>query len=292
MLQGNRFSFETLLFVLLGLASPVPGQSAKPRTAAPQASYKLLWSDEFNGPAHSLPSQTDWNFEQGPGPSSNHEAQTYCLPGSSTAPCSAGKPNTFEDGHGHLVIRAIHSSAGWSSARLNSFGKHELLYGRVEARIRMTSGNGFWPAFWLLGNDHATASWPRCGEQDIMEWVQSYTATATSSTVHGPGYSGSHGVGSTFTFPHGGKIDDRRFHTYGMTWSPNRMEFYRDDPSHPYLVVTPDSLPTGATWVYDHPFFVILNFAIGTQGFAGPTDATTPKQGEMLVDYVRLYQAP
>lgn len=291
MLRVNRFSSALLsLASLSGLVSPHHAAAASPRAAA--SAYRLVWSDEFSGAAGSLPAGADWNFEQGPGPEANHEAQIYCLPGSNTPPCSAATRNAYEDGHGHLVVTAVQGSGGWSSARLNTLGKHELLYGRVEARIRITPGDGFWPAFWLLGNNHRTAIWPLCGEQDILEWVQSYSPTTTSSTVHGPGYSGDHGIGAKFTFPNGGRIDDGRFHTYGMTWSPNRMEFYRDDPSHPYFVVTPESLPPGATWVYDHPFFVILNFAIGTRGFAGPTSAATPATGTMLVDYVRLYQRP
>jgi beta-glucanase (GH16 family) len=194
------------------------------------------------------------------------------------------------DGEGHLVLKATHNGQLWSSARLNTAGKHTIFYGRVEARLRMEPGAGFWPAFWLLGDDHETAKWPNCGEQDIIEWVQKYGPSKTSSTVHGPGYSGDHGIGKTFTFPDGGRIDDGQFHTYGMTWSKDRMEFYRDDPAKPLLVVTPASLPPGTKWVYDHPFYVILNFAVGEAGFPGTVDATTPKTGRMWVDYVRFYQ--
>jgi beta-glucanase (GH16 family) len=252
--------------------------------------WHLLWSDEFNGAAGSLPSAADWNFVQGWGPKGNHEIQWYCLPKEKDGPCEASDPNLFEDGSGNLVLKAIHNGQLWSSARLNTMHKHSLLYGRVEARLRMEPGAGFWPAFWLLGEDSNTAGWPKCGEQDIMEWVQKYGPGTTSSTVHGPGYSGGHGIGSTFAFPNGGRIDDGQFHTYGMTWSKDRMEFYRDDPAKPYFVVTPASLPAGQTWVYNHPFYVILNFAVGEAGFSGTVDATTPKTGSMWVDYVRFYQ--
>lgn len=256
--------------------------------------WHLIWSDEFNGPANSLPAATDWNFVRGWGSRGNHEIQFYCQPNDNDGPCYKTKPNLYMDGEGHLVLKAIHSGQRWSSSRLNTQGKHTTLYGRVEARLRMEPGAGLWPAFWLLGSDHDTAEWPNCGEQDIMEWVQKYGPSTTSSTVHGPGYSGTNGIGSHFTFPDvngvPGRIDDGQFHTYGMTWSPNRMEFYRDDPAKPYFVVTPANLPAGAKWVYDHPFYVILNFAVGEAGFAGSTDATTPSTGSMWVDYVRLYQ--
>jgi beta-glucanase (GH16 family) len=288
----TRFTWtlsSTLGFVLCGLGCS-GGVTTTATGTPPATAWQLVWSDEFSGAAGTLPAANDWNFEAGPGPSSNHEIQLYCVPGSSTPPCSTATQNAYEDGQGHLVLNAVRTASGWSSARLNTLGKHELTYGRVEARIRMTPGDGFWPAFWLLGNNHHTAGWPLCGEQDILEWVQAYSPTTTSSTVHGPGYSASGGIGSHFTFPNGGRIDDAQFHTYGMTRSPNRMDFYRDDPSQPYFVVTPASLPANTTWVYDHPFFVILNFAIGGGGFSGVTDATTPASGQMTVDYVRFYQ--
>jgi beta-glucanase (GH16 family) len=277
--------FASLLSVVLALCLTHPTFAQN---------WKLVWSDEFNGAAGSLPSPTDWNFVEGWGPKGNHEIQWYCPPRSNNGPCESKDPNLYEDGDGHLVVKAIHAGQRWSSARLNTDGKHTILYGRVEARLRMEPGAGFWPAFWLLGDDIHTTGWPGAGEQDIIEWVQKYTPTTTSSTVHGPGYSGGHGIGHEFTFPSvngtPGRIDDGAFHTYGMTWSKDRMEFYRDDPAKPYFIVTPESLPPGTKWVYDHPFYVILNFAVGEAGFSGSVDPTTPRTGSMWVDYVRFYQ--
>jgi len=264
-------------------------------TSAHAQTWHLVWSDEFNGPANSLPSSADWNFVRGWGPKGNHEIQFYCRPEDNDGPCdSKTHPNLFEDGNGNLVLTAIHDGQRWSSARLNTQDKHTILYGRVEARLRMEPGAGFWPAFWLLGEDHEHTGWPGCGEQDIIEWVQKYGPSTTSSTVHGPGYSGGKGIHHEFTFPSvngaAGRIDDGAFHTYGMTWSPNRMEFYRDDPTKPFAIVTPADLPPGTKWVFDHPFYVILNFAVGEAGFPGSTDSTTPPTGRMWVDYVRFYQ--
>jgi beta-glucanase (GH16 family) len=257
-------------------------------------SWHLVWADEFNGPAKSVPSASDWNFIKGWGVQGNHEIQWYCQPGEHDGPCYPDKPNLYEDGEGHLVLNALHNGQRWSSARLDTQHKHAILYGRVEARLRMEPGAGFWPAFWLLGDDHETTGWPACGEQDIMEWAQKYGPSATSATLHGPGYSGAHGIHGDFIFPtvNGvpGRVDDGQFHTYGMTWMKDRIEFYRDDPAKPFRVITPADLPTGSRWVYDHPFYVILNFAVGEAGFAGSVDATTPPSGKMWVDYVRLYQ--
>lgn len=253
-------------------------------------SWQLTWSDEFNGPAKSLPAKSDWNVVSGPGPQANHEIQWYCPANSNQPPCDPNDLNLHEDGEGHLVIKAIHNGQRWSSARLSTEEKHTILYGRVEARLRMESGAGFWPAFWLLGDDIRTQGWPTCGELDIVEWVNDYGSGTTSSTIHGPGYSGGEGIGKKFAFPNGGRIDDNQFHTYGMTWSKDRIEFYRDDPDKPFQVITPASLPPGKKWVFDHPFYVILNFAIADAGFGGTVDKTTPRSGTMWVDYVRFYQ--
>lgn len=253
-------------------------------------SWKLAWSDEFNGPQGSMPAARDWNFEGGWGAKDNQEIQWYCRPGDDDGPCDKAKPNAYEDGQGHLVLEARHVGERWSSVRLNTEGKHAMRYGRVEARLRIEPGAGFWPAFWLLGQDFHTVGWPMCGEQDIMEWVSSTGASTTSSTVHGPGYSGGHGIHKDDTFPGGGRVDDGVFHVYGMTWSENRMEFYRDDPAKPFLVVTPASLPPGAKWVFNEPFFVILNFAVAEGGFGGTVNASTPKTGKMWVDWVRWSQ--
>ena len=122
-------------------------------------SYHLVWSDEFNGPARSLPSASDWNFVRGWGVQGNHEIQWYCQPGEHEGPCYPDQPNLYEDGEGHLVLHAMHNGQRWSSARLDTRHKHAILYGRIEARLRMEPGAGFWPAFWTLGDSIDTAGW-------------------------------------------------------------------------------------------------------------------------------------
>jgi len=252
--------------------------------------WALTWSDEFNGAAGSPPALKDWNFENGWGPKDNHEIQWYCEPNSNAGPCEAKAPNLYEDGKGNLVLRAIHVGNRWSSARLNTAHKHQALYGRVEARLRFDSGEGFWPAFWLPGSCNARPAWPTCGELDVMEWVQKYETRMTSSAAHGPGYSGAHGISRRAILSQGQRVDDGQFHTYGVTWSPRRVEFYRDNPETPFFVLTPDDLPAGAKWVYDHPFYVVFNFAVSEQGFGGNVSSMTPRTGSMWVDYVRFYQ--
>ncbi len=278
----NRFLTGALCAVPLFLLLDV-------RQVAAQ-DWRLVWSDEFNGAAGSFPDSTKWNYDVGAGGWGNSELENYCAAGSNTAPCSTANPNAVMDGNGNLVIKAINNNGTWTSARMNTQGKFSFTYGRVEARLRLTVGNGFWPAFWMLGNRINSVGWPTGGEDDIMEWVDSYGPTSTSSTTHGPGYSGAHGIGARYTFPNGGRIDDSGYHIYGLIRSQNLLQYYREIPSNVFLTITPSSIPSGDQWVYNNPFFIIMNFAVGGNWFAGP-DSTTPKNGSMLVDYVRVYQA-
>src|SRR5713101_7743358 len=252
-------------------------------------SWNLVWSDEFNGPAGSAPNGADWSFTLGKN-NANGELEFYCPPGSNTSPCSASNPNIFEDGKGNLVIRAIKTPSGtWTSGRMSTSGRHTFQFGRMEARMKLVPAAGFWPAFWMLGTNIGSVGWPTCGEQDIMEWVPQYTPTTTSSTIHGPGYSGGSGIGSRFTFPNGGRVDDAGFHTYGVIWSQDQMQFYRDDYTQPFFTVTPANIPAGKQWVYNHPFFILLNLAVGGN-FPGPPNNSTPNPATVLVDYVRVFE--
>lgn len=256
--------------------------------ARTQAQWTTTWSDEFNGPAGSFPDPANWTYDVGGGGWGNGEFEVYCAAGSNAAPCSAASPNVFMDGNGNLVIRAIRSANGtWTSTRMKTQGLQQFQYGRIEARIRLTVGKGLWPAFWMLGTNITSVGWPNCGESDMMEWFDLYPPTVTSSTDHGPGYSGGSGIGSQFPFPNGGQIDDASYHTYGVVWSPYQMQFYRDDWTRPFLTVTPASIPAGNQWVFNHPFFILLNEAVGSFFFPGP-DMTTPVPADMLVDYVRV----
>lgn len=254
--------------------------------------WTLQWSDEFNGAAGSYPNSAVWTYDTGNSGFGNPEIENYCAAGSNTAPCSTATPNAYMDGNGNLVIKAIKNASGqWTSARLKTQGLKTFQYGRIEARMKLPVGDGFWPAFWMLGADINNTPWPGCGEQDIIEWVQSYTPTTTSSTTHGPGYSGGNGIGANFTFPNGGRIDDASYHTYGVIWGPNSIQYYRDSPSNIFLTTTPANIPSGDQWVFNNPFFLLLNLAIGSGGFPGPTDSSTPSTATMLVDYVRVYTA-
>jgi len=274
----DPFPKPWLLAAALGLGLLLPWAAA----AAPQ--WTLTWSDDFSGANGTAPDPTRWTYDLGSGGWGNGELENYT---SSTA-------NSYQDGAGHLVIQAL-NSGGYTSARLKTQGLFDQAYGRVEASIQLPAGtaqgSGLWPAFWMLGSNISSASWPACGEIDIMENIAQYnTATQNLGHVHGPvlpgggDYYGGTGVGTTYTLPSGQAINTA-FHLYAVEWSPTAITFYVDSVA--YQTITAASLPSGGQWVFNHPFFIILNLAIGGP-VGGSVGATFPQQ--MLVDYVRVYK--
>jgi uncharacterized protein (TIGR03437 family) len=261
--------------------------------AFPPIGWQLAWSDEFNQAAGTPPDPTKWNFDLGGGGWGNAELENYT---NSTA-------NAFQDGNGNLVIRAIRDSNGnYTSARLQTgspgasthTADGNWQYGLIESRIKLPFGHGVWPAFWMLGENIGSAGWPTCGEVDIMENFGFYgsvnDAATNNGTAHGPGYSGANGISKSYTLPLGEQVADD-FHLYAIQWSANAVAFYVDGAL--YSTVTPGSLPPGAQWVYNAPFFILLNLAIGGPNtFLGTPDSGAPfSNQDMLVDYVRVYQA-
>ena len=239
--------------------------------------WQLVWSDEFNGPASTPPNSTNWVYDLGGGGWGNNELETY----------TNSTNNAYQDGSGNLVIRALQtSSGGYTSARIKTQGTFSFTYGRIDARIKIPQGQGLWPAFWMLGTDITTVSWPACGEVDIMENIGKEPSTV-HGTVHGPGYSGANGIGAPYALPNGQKFSDD-YHIFSVIWTSTSVEFFVD--SHSYQKVTLSSLPPGTKWVFNTPFFIILNVAVGG-GWPGYPDNTTSFPQTMLVDYVRVYQA-
>ena len=259
-----------------------------------------VWSDEFNGAAQQMPDPGVWAYQTGNQEGwGNKEQEIYCSPsGASPKPCDAHRPNVFEDGQGHLVVRAQHMPDGsWTSARLTTKGLKVFQYGRIEARIKMPVGSGLWPSFWMLGAAFDSVGWPAAGSVDIAENV-SLTPKANGlgpqmirSTVHGPRYFGGNGHWHDYRLPNGARVDDGSFHTYGVIWSPGMIQFYVDDPANIFFVDDSSSIPEGGQWVFDKPFFLVLNLAVGGE-WPGNPGAGTPDPADMLVDYVRVYNNP
>jgi beta-glucanase (GH16 family) len=275
-----RSCFATILLVGTGIAQVSTAPAAASQSAAAPA-WKLVWSDEFNGPSGSAVDASKWVSETGGGGWGNNELESY----------TARLDNAFQQ-DGNLVIKAQREkytgadgiARNYTSARLKTQGKFSQTYGRFEARIKIPRGQGIWPAFWMLGIDVDKPGWPDCGEIDIMENIGK-EPTQVHGTIHGPGYSGANGIGSPYALPGGERFADG-FHIFSVEWEPNAIRFLVDD--HLYATRTPAELPKGAKWVYDHPFFLLLNVAVGG-GWPGNPDETTVFPQTMLVDYVRVY---
>lgn len=259
-----------------------------------------VWSDEFNGAARQLPDPAKWTYDVGNQSGwGNRELEVYCAPLSGgPRECDPKRPNAFQDGAGHLVLRAEKTADGvWTSGRITTRGLKDFQYGRIEARVKMPLGTGLWPAFWMLGANFATVGWPASGSVDIAENVSIKAGsnglgpTMIRSTMHGPHYYGANGLWHDFKLPNGARVDDGNFHTYGIIWSPGMMQFYVDDPANIYFARDTSDLPEGGEWVFDHPFYLVMNLAVGGDWPDDP-DATTPNPADLLVDYVRAYKIP
>jgi beta-glucanase (GH16 family) len=188
---------------------------------------------------------------------------------------------------GVLIIKAIKESyegRAYTSARLTTRNRFEQTFGRFEVRAQIPYGQGIWPAIWMLGTG---GSWPFGGEIDIMENIGK-EPNIVHGTIHGPGYSGAKNIGNAYSLPEGKRFADK-FYTYAIEWEPNVIRWYVDNVE--YHRVTPESLPDGAMWVYDHPFYLLLNVAVGG-GWPGYPNSTTEFPQTMKVDFVRVYARP
>lgn len=234
----------------------------------------LVISDEFN--VEGAPDSSLWTFDIGRGDNGwgNNEFQFY-----------TDRPENVKVENGMLHIIAREESfqgAGYTSARIKTQGLFEKTYGRFEARIQLPWGQGIWPAFWLLGNDCEQNTWPLCGEIDIMEYRGQFP-TRVDGSVHGPEYSAGEAITKSY-FLENDRFDTG-FHVFGIEWGPDFINFYVDDAL--YNQITPDDVP--GEWVFDHPFFIIMNVAVGGS-YVGPPNTETQFPQTMLVDYIRVYE--
>jgi beta-glucanase (GH16 family) len=257
------------------------------------ASGTLVWSDEFANTtgSNAEPNPSNWTYDTGAGGWGNSELETYCAWNSSASPCNTSNPNAYVGTDGYLHIVAEQPSNGvYTSARVKSEGLFSFQYGRIEVSASVPEGQGFWPAFWLLGNNISTVNWPDCGEMDVLERVDAAgNPDWNTGSIHGPGFTGSN-IGTTFYFPSGQTAAG--WHTYGMIWEKDSVSYYVDDPTSPYVTYTPSGLNSigGATWPFDNgqSAFVIMNVAVGGS-WPGSPNSNTVFPSEMLVDYVRIY---
>ena len=240
----------------------------------------LLWSQEFNEKSGSRPDPKYWNYDLGDGRGwGNRELQTYT------------NVNAKTNGRGALAITARQYSpktklicyygyCEWSSARITTKNKVWIKYGTIEARIQMPAGTGTWPAFWMLGQNIDAVSWPNSGEIDITEGL-GRTPFLAYATIHGPEYFGGSSIGVRHLSAK--KLSDG-FHTYGVNWSEDSIEWTFD--GEVIFKQSKDSIAPRA-WVFNQPFSIILNVAMGGE-FGGEVGKDSKSGLQMKVDWIRV----
>ncbi|MEN0037822.1 MAG: family 16 glycosylhydrolase [Cellvibrio sp.] len=242
----------------------------------------LVFADEFNSI-----NTANWTFETGGGGWGNNERQYY-----------TGGQNAFiqydnQVGSNVLVLEARRDNPAnyncwygrceYTSTRMISQNKKTFTHGRVEARLKLPQTQGIWPAFWMLGNNINSIGWPQSGEIDIMEHV-GYEPTTTHGALHGPGYSGNTPFMGTHNL---GEYVDVNYHVYAVEWDANGIRWFRDNVQ--FYSVTRAQVQGYGAWVFDSPFFLLLNVAVGGN-WPGSPDAGSVFPQRMYVDYVRVYQ--
>jgi hypothetical protein len=273
--RSSAYGYSLWEFSIYGTGGAPQSPPAPPADPTFPAT-RVVFEDQFNDPSGTKPSTAKWTYD--PGVPQNGEVQYY----------TPNSENAQMDGQGHLVIEARrqdYEGRQYTSARMNTSNKFHTQYGRVEARIKVPKGNGLWPAFWMMGADFLQGRpWPYNGEIDIME-VLGKNTNETYTTLHAPAYNGAGGYGQKTTAPVDLSLD---YHVYAAEWDSKGIRFFLDNQ----LVFNASKETvenTRGPWIYDHPFYVILNLAVGGD-FPGPIDSTTPFPARMLVDYVRVLQ--
>ncbi len=259
------------------MPTAMPKATATSTSKDRTSTQKLVWDDEFNGAMGAPPDPEKWTAEVG-GDGWGNEQLEY----------DTKNQNAYQDGQGHLVLEARkNSSEGFqcwygpcqfTSARISTRGHFSFTYGRLEADIKIPSGQGIWSAFWLLGSDCATVGWPACGEIDIMENI-GREPTTNHGTVHGPVY-----FSKSYEVPRGTLAD--AYHVFALQWDPSHLYFFVDGNNY----ATFDKADfTQQGWVFDRPFYIVLNVAVGGV-WPGSPDNTTVFPQKMYISYIRLYK--
>ncbi|GIM91700.1 discoidin domain-containing protein [Paractinoplanes toevensis] len=274
--RSSAYGYSLWEFSIYGTGGAPTAPPAKPADPTFPAS-RLVFADEFNGTSGTRVDQSKWTID--PGTGQNGEQEYY-----------TNGDNAAMDGQGHLVMTARKEAVGgrdYTSHRMNTGGKFTFQYGRVEARVKVPKGQGFWPAFWMMGADFLTGRpWPYNGEVDIMEVLGKDTFTSYS-TLHAPMYNGGGGYGGSYKAAGGADLSND-FHTWAAEWDSKGIKYFLDNTQVFYAEKETVENTRGA-WIFDHPFYLILNLAVGGD-WPGAVDATTPFPSQMLVDYVRVYQ--
>lgn len=241
----------------------VPPAAASPGVPS-AATWQLVWSDEFDSNAVNT---SNWNFETGGGGWGNNEQEYY-------------QANNATNADGNLVITVKKETVQnnlYTSARMTTQGKKEFTYGKIEARIKIPSAQGLWPAFWMLGANINTVNWPACGETDIMEHIN--TDSLIYGTIHWDNNGHAQYGGNVATAP-------ADYHIYSIEWDSAAIRWYVDGNKYQEANILNN---INGTDEFHKPFFIILNYAIGGN-WPGQIVDDSKLPASMLVDYVRVYK--
>jgi beta-glucanase (GH16 family) len=286
----------------VGFAGTVAQHAAEP----PASEWKLVWSDEFDGKDID---RTKWDFDIGNG-FYNYDANTWISGwGNGELQYYTKEPENVFVKDGMLHIRALKESyqgCGYTSARLKTRKRDgsplfTKKYGRFEFRAKLPTGQGIWPALWMLPQDEKYGGWAASGEIDVLE-AKGQEPTKALGTLHfGSRWPANAQVSKDYLLPDRGTIAD--FHVYGLEWEPGEIRWYVDgrlystqsfwwssSKSDGAKGAKPAQEADLNAWPapFDQPFYLIINLAVGGQ-FPGKPDKTTEFPAEMLVDYVRVY---
>ncbi|GFZ29517.1 hypothetical protein CSC2_00430 [Clostridium zeae] len=274
MVRKKLVAATVISALLFGMTfTSIPATTAK---ASINDGWVQVWADEFNSANGSAVDTSKWSFDTGAGGWGNNELENY----------TNRTQNAYMQ-DGSLILQANkenYNGSQYTSARIITKNKFSVKYGRVEMRAKLPYGQGMWPAFWMLGSniDNVDVGWPKCGEIDIMENLGK-EPNIVHGTIHGPGYSGSAGLGAAYTSSTA--LSDG-YHTYAVEYEPSSIKWYVDGVL--YETRTPYDV-NGNTWVFNQPFFILLNLAVGG-GWPGNPDSTTVFPQKYAIDYVRVYQ--
>lgn len=280
---GDEASAATAASATAASAATTATTQASRAATAAKPKLRLAWRDDFTGRAGKAPNRRNWTYDTQGGGWGNEQLEY-----------STRRPeNVSLDGSGHLAITARsdnvkgltcwYGPCRYTSARITTLGKRTAGHGRVEARIKLPAGSGLWPAFWLMGADYPRVGHPASGEIDVMEYVGQEPWRVWSS-VHGPGYVRA-GLTAPFNLPAGSTYAGA-FHTFALDWSPQELAFSVDGTVYHRV---PRSAVGDHEWVFDKPFFIILNLAVGGS-WGGEPGPQTRFPARMLVDYVAVYR--
>ena len=272
-LHAAHFLLLLSTAVACGGGDTSPGApTPTPTAVSGPAGWTLVFSDEFDTPGALDPAK--WGYDLGY--IANDEKQSY----------TSRSENVRAEG-GNLVIegrKEAYQGYTYTSARVVTRGRFEFLYGRVEVRAKVPTGNGTWPAIWMLGTNIGQVGWPTCGEIDIMENV-GFDPLRIHASVHTTDYNHAIGTQKTANVTVANPWED--FHVYAMEWFADHIDVFADGQK--YFTFRNEGTGSRA-WPFDKPQYLLVNLAIGGSwgGQKGIDDSRFPHR--YLIDYVRIYQ--